>query len=500
MGTSNSILPLFFLCIYISSISSSYSIVSSSIPPEFSILEGQETDILSSKKVSELFLKWKELHGKTYEHEQEEELRLKNFHNSLKYVLEKNSKRKSELDHTVGLNKFADLSNEEFKEMYFSKNKGPRSNKLKMGDEKSDSTLSLRTCNAPDSLDWRDKGVVTPIKDQGQCGSCWAFSVTGSMEGAYALATGELISLSEQELVDCDTYDYGCSGGNMDTAYNWVIKNGGLDSEADYPYTSSNGREGRCDKTKSKTSVVSIKSYVEVDSNEDAVLCAAAQQPVTIGIVGSAYDFQLYTGGIYNGQCSSSPYDLDHAVLIVGYGSQDGQDYWIVKNQWGTYWGLDGYILMARNTNNKNGVCGMYLEAMYPITSAPAPPGPPAPPSPPPPPPSPTPSKCGDFSYCAKDQTCCCIFEFYNYCFMYGCCGYTNAVCCKGSSYCCPSDYPICDIRAGYCYKSSARTVGVPAKKRQLAKHKMPWEKIEQTLVEDYQPFPWKRNQFAVAA
>ncbi|KAI3495358.1 hypothetical protein L1887_37687 [Cichorium endivia] len=506
MGTPKSPLTLLFLFISVLSLSVSVS-VSSTLPNEFSILGDQENGVLSSEKVTELFRKWKEMHGKIYEHEEEEARRLGNFQKSLKYILEKNSKRKSETEHMVGLNKFADLSNEEFKQMYFSKVRGPRSNKLKTMGVKRNTTLSSKSCDAPASLDWRDKGVVTPIKDQGQCGSCWAFSVTGSIEGAHAIATGDLISLSEQELVDCDTNDYGCDGGNMDTAYRWIIKNGGIDSEADYPYTSSNGRDGKCDKTKSKKAVVTIASYVDVESkNEDALLCAVAKTPVTIGIDGSAYDFQLYTGGIYNGDCSNSPNSIDHAVLVVGYGSQDGEDYWIVKNQWGTYWGMDGYMLMKRNANIKNGVCGMYLEPLYPISGVvppPGPPPPPAPPSPPPPPPSPpspVPSKCGDFSYCAADQTCCCIFEFYNICLMYGCCGYTNAVCCKGYSACCPSDYPICDVKDGYCFKNSGDTVGVKAKKRRIAKHKMPWEKIEETLVEEYQPLVWKRNPFAVAA
>ncbi|KVH89490.1 Cysteine peptidase, cysteine active site-containing protein [Cynara cardunculus var. scolymus] len=485
MGTSNSIITLLLLIICLLSFTLTFSI--STLPTEFSILEGQETDVLSSEKVYELFGKWKEMHGKTYEHEAEEAQRLGNFQKSLKYILEKNSKRKSETEHMVGLNKFADLSNEEFKKMYLSKIKGPRRNTLKMRGENGNTTSNLRSCDAPTSLDWRDKGVVTPMKDQGQCGSCWAFSVTGAIEGAHAIATGDLISLSEQELVDCDTNDYGCDGGNMDTAFRWIIKNGGLDSEADYPYTSSNGYGSKCITAKAKKSVVSIDSYVEVESNGDALLCVVAKQP-----------------GIYNGECSSDAYSMDHAVLVVGYGSEGGEDYWIVKNQWGTYWGMEGYILMKRNTDIKNGVCGMYNEAIYPVSSIPTPPGPPPPPTPPSPmhpppspvhpPPSPTPpapSKCGEFSYCAADQTCCCIFEFYNYCLIHGCCGYTNAVCCKGTSSCCPSDYPICDNSGG--------TFGVAAKKRQLAKHKMPWEKIEETLVEEYQPLVWKRNPFAAA-
>ncbi|KAJ9565977.1 hypothetical protein OSB04_001943 [Centaurea solstitialis] len=508
MGTSNPIHTLLLLIISFSLLSLSFSI-SLTLPTEFSIINGQETDILSSEKVQELFGKWKEMHGKTYEHEAEEAQRLVNFRDSLKYILEKNSKRKSETEHTVGLNKFADLSNEEFKEKYLSKIKRPRQNTLKKRGENGNTTSNSRSCDAPPSLDWRDKGVVTPIKDQGQCGSCWAFSVTGAIEGAHAIATGDLISLSEQELVDCDTNDYGCDGGNMDTAFRWIMKNGGLDTEADYPYTSSNGYGGKCITAKEKKSVVSIDSYVQVEQNGDALLCAAAKQPVTIGIDGAARDFQLYTGGIYNGECSSDPYNMDHAVLVVGYGSQDGEDYWIVKNQWGTYWGMEGYILMKRNTDIKNGVCGMYNDAIYPVSSVPTPPGPPPPPSPPspphpppspPPPAPPAPSKCGEFVYCSAEETCCCIFEVYNFCLIHGCCGYTNGVCCKGSAACCPSDYPICDVQDGYCFKKSGDTFGVAAKKRHLAKHKMPWEKIEETLVEEYQPLVWKRNPFAVVA
>nr|GEZ07653.1 low-temperature-induced cysteine proteinase-like [Tanacetum cinerariifolium] len=449
MGTSKTLLTILSLIILASRV-----ITTLSLPIEFSILDGQKNELLSEEMVSQLFEKWKEVHGKTYEHAQEEEKRLTNFRKSLKYVLEKNSKRKSETEHMVGLNKFADLSNEEFREIYLSKSKGLNMNILKMkGEEEKNNTrtFSVGSCDVPTSLelDWRDKGVVTPIKDQGQCGSCWAFSVVGAIESAHALVTGELIRLSEQELIDCDNFDYGCDGGNMDNAFRWVIKNGGIDTEADYPYTSANGYAGKCIISKENHIAASIDSYTDVEPNENALLCAVAKQPITVGIDGSAYDFQLYTGGIYNGECSSSPYDIDHAVLIVGYGSQKSEDYWIVKNSWGTYWGMDGWMFIKRNTDIKNGVCGINLQASYPHSSAPPPP---SPPTPHPPPPSPS-SKCGHFSYCAAGETCCCIFEFYNYCLLYGCCGYSNGVCCKGSSYCCPSDYPVCDIYDGYCFK-----------------------------------------------
>jgi len=171
--------------------------------------------------------------------------------------------------------------------------------------------------------------------------------------------------------------------------------------------------------------------------------------------------------GIYDGDCSDDPNDIDHAVLIVGYGSENGEDYWIVKNSWGTEWGMEGYFYIKRNTDLPYGVCAINAEASYPTkessspspTSPPSPPSPlsppppPPPPTPVPPPPCPQPSDCGDFAYCPSDETCCCILKVFDYCIVYGCCQYENAVCCADSVYCCPSDYPICDVEEGLCLK-----------------------------------------------
>lgn len=174
--------------------------------------------------------------------------------------------------------------------------------------------------------------------------------------------------------------------------------------------------------------------------------------------------------GIYDGDCSSNPDDIDHAILIVGYGSEGDEDYWIVKNSWGTSWGMEGYIYIRRNTNLKYGVCAINYMASYPTkeSTALSPTSPPSPPSPPPPPPSPPlplppppppPSQCGDFSYCPFDETCCCLYEFFDFCLIYGCCEYENAVCCTGTDYCCPSDYPICDIEDGLCLQVIKRYI-----------------------------------------
>ncbi|WCJ27209.1 Granulin repeat cysteine protease family protein [Euphorbia peplus] len=477
------------------------------LPSEYSVVGNDLTELLSEERVKELFQAWKEKHRKVYTHLEEAEKRLENFRRNLKFVVHKNSGE----GHRVGLNRFADLSNDEFKQKYMSKVKKPMK---KLRDGMSSSQRNLQNCVAPSTLDWRNKGVVTPVKDQGDCGSCWSFSVTGAIEGINTIVTGDLISLSEQELVDCDTTNYGCEGGYMDYGFEWVISNGGIDTESNYPYT---GLDGTCNVTKEDTKVVSIDGYEDVAESDSALLCATVQQPISVGIDGSAYDFQLYTSGIYDGSCSSDPDDIDHAVLIVGYGSEDGEEYWIVKNSWGTEWGMDGYFYLKRSTESTYGVCAVNAMASYPTKesyapspksppSPPTPPPPPPPPSPPspppptpvPPPPSPAPIQCGDFSYCASDETCCCLFEFYNFCLIYGCCPYENAVCCTGSEYCCPSQYPVCDVDEGLCLQSHGDYMGVSAKKRHMAKHKLPWSKLQDNKPEpSYRPLMWKRNRLA---
>lgn len=235
-----------------------------------------------------------------------------------------------------------------------------------------DAKDELSLTNVPESIDWVNNGAVTPVKNQGQCGSCWSFSTTGALEGAYYIKNGVLDSFSEQQLVDCDTRknggkDMGCNGGLMDNAFSWIEKNGGLCTEEDYAYTSGTTKTaGTCDTSCTVVSGSEIISYTDVKANSDNdMMTALAQQPVSIAIQADQKDFQLYNSGVFTGSCGTK---LDHGVLVVGYGSLDGEDYYRVKNSWGTTWGDNGYIYLGRGDkfNNGSGQCGMLMQASYP--------------------------------------------------------------------------------------------------------------------------------------
>ena len=227
------------------------------------------------------------------------------------------------------------------------------------------------TYNNPPSINWINAGAVTPIKDQGQCGSCWSFSATGALEGIYKIMTGKLVDFSQQHLVDCDNLknggrDHGCKGGLMENAFTWISKNGGLCSEEAYPYVSGDGTTQVCQKSCSVIPKSNVASYVSVEPTDNALMYALSQQPVAIAIEADQRDFQLYKSGVFTGTCGTN---LDHGVLAVGYGSEEGADYYLVKNSWGTTWGDNGYIKLARGPqyNNGKGQCGILLEATYPV-------------------------------------------------------------------------------------------------------------------------------------
>jgi C1A family cysteine protease len=224
----------------------------------------------------------------------------------------------------------------------------------------------------PKEVDWVKNGAVTAVKDQSQCGSCWSFSTTGALEGAYFNKYGKLESFSEQQLVDCDTYrnggrDHGCKGGLMDNAFTWIEKNGGLCSESDYPYVSGTTKtEGTCQNSCDVDKNSHITGFIDVlPSSDEAMMSALAKQPVSIAIEADQKEFQLYKSGVFTGTCGTN---LDHGVLAVGYGSLSGVDYYKVKNSWSSSWGQDGYILLGRGEefNKGDGQCGMLLSGSYP--------------------------------------------------------------------------------------------------------------------------------------
>eukprot|EP00483_Globobulimina_turgida_P012506 UN12529 len=223
-------------------------------------------------------------------------------------------------------------------------------------------TFDEEAVPAPDSVDWTTKGVVTPVKNQGQCGSCWAFSATGAIECQYAIKNGKLNSLSEQQLVDCAGSSYGCAGcngGQMTGAMRYAAAAGGLCSESAYSYTA---RNGQCKSSSCGTKYDHNTGIAAVTArSETALVTATAAGCVSIGIEADQTAFQHYSGGVLTGTCGTR---IDHGVLVVGYGTSGSQQYWKVKNSWGASWGDHGYILICRNCNKNgsSGECGNLME------------------------------------------------------------------------------------------------------------------------------------------
>lgn len=293
------------------------------------------------------FSNFRERFHRRYESLEELETRFSIFKQNLATIHSHNELHSFKL----AVNQFADLTLEEFR--------------ARMGLNRVQSYQCKPFSNVqyavPDSIDWREKGAVTPVKDQGQCGSCWAFSATGAVEGAWAITTGNLVNLSEQQLVDCASgFQYGshgCNGGQMDGAFKYAINYGQCGDN--YTYTAKSGSCQKCEPVARITSCYDVKSGDQLALKE-----AVAQQPVSIAIDAGTSYFQFYSEGILGGiECGTN---LDHGVLIVGYGTNE-TDYWLVKNSWSTTWGENGYVRIARSSSsNDPGVCGIAMEASFP--------------------------------------------------------------------------------------------------------------------------------------
>ena len=299
------------------------------------------------------FTKWAALNNRTYE-PTERDYRNSVYVNNVRTIRKHNAGNHS---WTMAVNKFADLTAEEFQASYVTGGYSPRPHRAH-------ATMLYPTA-LPASVNWTAQGAVTPVKNQEQCGSCWSFSATGSMEGAWFLKNGSLVSLSEQQLVDCSTAqgNQGCNGGLMDYAFEYVVKNKGITTEAAYPYTATG--PNTC-VAKGKPVAATLSGFKDVPVNsETALLTAIVQQPVSVAVEADQSVFQFYAGGVMDSACGTQ---LDHGVLAVGYGTLGGKDYYLVKNSWGADWGSQGYILLGRGAKfNPSGQCGIQMDPSYPV-------------------------------------------------------------------------------------------------------------------------------------
>jgi len=305
---------------------------------------------------NEFFELWATQHGKTYVNPAEKSVRLENFVASIQRIKELNAKTQERgRGATYGLNKFSDLTPEEFASTVL------MTPFLGSPDlEKKENLLSIANIQAPDTFDWRNKGAVTAVKDQAQCGSCWAFSVTENIESMWILAKGltnnTMEPLSPQQIVDCDDSDEGCNGGDPPTAYDYIKSAGGLEADKDYPYKA---KDGKCAFKKSDV-VATISSWkYACSSYEESTLKdnLVAWGPVSICV--DARYWQDYQSGVMTAFECDWIVELDHCVQAVGYDMTASTPYWIVRNSWGTDWGEKGYILIEYGYNS----CGLTTEA-----------------------------------------------------------------------------------------------------------------------------------------
>ena len=317
-------------------------------------LESSVLKIIGPTRHAFSFARFAHRYGKNYETAEEMKMRFEIFKENLKLIRSTNKKR---LSYTLGVNRFADWSWEEFRRHRLGAAQNCSAT-LKGNHKLTDAEL-------PTLKDWREEGIVSPVKDQGHCGSCWTFSTTGALEAAYHQAYGKAISLSEQQLVDCagDFNNFGCGGGLPSQAFEYIKYNGGLDTEEAYPYTAANGV------CKFSTENVGVKVAdsvnISLGAEDELKHAVGLVRPVSVAFE-VVKGFRFYKSGVYTSDaCGSTSMDVNHAVVAVGYGVEDGVPYWLIKNSWGESWGDNGYFKMELGKN----MCGIATCASYPIVA-----------------------------------------------------------------------------------------------------------------------------------
>ncbi|MEW5302247.1 MAG: hypothetical protein WDW36_005049 [Sanguina aurantia] len=391
---------------------------------------------LAKSQPEEAFKLWAEQHGKTFSDNQDEETRFSIWRQAVDFITAHNAAGTSTAQ--LGLTAYADLTWEEFSSSRLGFDGAAHASKRKsksLAADAAEKPFRYADVVAPAAVDWVKQGAVTEVKNQGQCGSCWAFSTTGAIEGANAIHTGQLVSLSEQELVDCDTSkDAGCGGGLMDYAFEYVIANGGIDTELDYSYWSGSLGVGLlCNKKKeADRTVVTIDSYEDVPTSEADLKKAVSKQPIAVGICAGP-SLMYYTGGVLDSGCT----ELNHGVLAVGYGTDEsGVPYWLVKNSWGGAWGEEGYFRLKYG----EGLCGIETAASFPVKTSAN---------------HAVPEMCDIFGWqeCPSTSACSCSFSFFGlFCIWHDCCPLEGGVSCEDMQHCCPSATPVCDTHQSACF------------------------------------------------
>uniref|UniRef100_A0ACD6AHH6 Uncharacterized protein n=1 Tax=Avena sativa TaxID=4498 RepID=A0ACD6AHH6_AVESA len=314
------------------------------------------------KMMRERYEKWMEEHGQAYKDSTEKARRFEVFKSNAHFIDSYNAAA-GPGGNSLTTNKFADLTEAEFRSIYIRgipKTVSPPGTGFKYG--------AVSLSDVPASIDWREKGAVASVKDQYQCACCWAFTAVAAVEGIHQIRTGNLVSLSEQQLVDCSTgtNDEGCNARDMDKAFQYILDSGGLTTEQAYGYE---GHQGTC-RASGKPIAATIRGFQDVPPrNETALMLAVAHQPVSVGLDGGNKVMTYFSGtGIYGAAGEPCTTDLNHAMTIVGYGTDEhGTKYWLMKNSWGSGWGDNGYLKIARDVVSNTGLCGLTLQASYPV-------------------------------------------------------------------------------------------------------------------------------------